>query len=150
MEALALYLIRPDFMQIILISGLFFLLPLEKRPRWKRNALCVILLGWAAGACLELLTNRLSERITFWSLLFLPNYLVPLLCVWLLFRVCTPLPVRDAVYGAACAYAAQHGYGLKSISGIAAQYGGAVRIQTDEDIFILSVLLPLPQAGTGA
>lgn len=108
MELFALYLLRPDFMQIVLLSGLFFLFPLEKRPHWQRSALCVMLPAWAAGTGLELFSQWLAAQFSFWALIFLPNYFVPLFCVWSLFRRCTVLSVQDAVYGTACAYAVQH------------------------------------------
>lgn len=41
--------------------------------------------------------------------------------------------------------AVNHGYGLESIRQVAARYGGTVDISTQEDIFTLSILLPLPQ-----
>lgn len=108
MTAFFRHLIRPDFMQIQLISALLFLLPLEHRPHWKRNALCAISLSAILGTCLQLFSIELSERFSLASFFFMPNYLVPLLCAWVLFRLCTTVSVRDAVYGTACAYAAQH------------------------------------------
>lgn len=38
----------------------------------------------------------------------------------------------------------QHGYGLKSIASIAQRYGGLLTINTEDGIFLLSILLPLP------
>lgn len=99
MKTFFLCLIRPDFMQMLLISSLLFLLPLKRRPQWKRNAACLIPASVIMGSCSMMISMTLS----------------------------------------------QHGYGLKSISEIAARYGGLSRIQTDDDIFILSVLIPLPQ-----
>lgn len=37
-----------------------------------------------------------------------------------------------------------HGFGMKSIKLIAEQYGGSIHIRTEDNQFILSVLLPLP------
>jgi len=110
MEVFLIYLIRPDFMHIMLASALFFLLPLEKRTHWLRNALWVAAPCWVLGAILELITYRYwpSEQMSLWYFVFLPLFFIPLLCAWLLFRACTSLPVRDTIYGTACAYAAQH------------------------------------------
>lgn len=145
------YLFRPDFMQILLISVLLFLLPLKHRPRWKRNAVCLILPCVVLGSSLQMYFGAMSEHFTAWHFFFLPYYLPPLLCGWLLFRVCTTLSVWETIYGAACAYAAQHiAFCVTTIlSDIVGRYGGLVRVQTDEDIFILSVLLPLPQKEAG-
>lgn len=105
MKLFALFLIRPDFMQVLLVSGLLFLLPLEKQTHWQRNALCIIGLCWILGSALELLSYQITTHLIFWAVLFAPP---PLLCTWLLFRNCTHLSPREAVYGTACAYAAQH------------------------------------------
>lgn len=108
MKTFLIYLIRPDFTQIILLAALLFLLPLDHRPHWKRNAVCIIPLGIALGACSLWLSAALSERSITGSFFFLPSYLIPPLCAWALFRTCTTLSIRDTVYGTACAYAAQH------------------------------------------
>lgn len=52
--------------------------------------------------------SAMPEHFTAWHFFFLPYYLPPLLCGWLLFRVCTTLSAWETVYGTACAYAAQH------------------------------------------
>ena len=37
-----------------------------------------------------------------------------------------------------------HGYGLKSIRSTAEKYGGSITISTENDIFLLCILLPCP------
>lgn len=108
MKTFFLYLLRPDFMQILLLSTLLFLLPLKHRPRWKRNAAFLIPLCMPLGSCIQMLSISLSERFALRAFFFLPAYLVPLACAWLLFRVCTILSPWEAAYGTACAYAVQH------------------------------------------
>lgn len=107
MKTFFLCLCRPDFMQILLTSALLFLLPLKHRPHWKRNAVCLILPCIVLGSCLQVYYGAMAEYFTTRHFFFLP-YLPQLLCAWLLFRVCTTLSAWEAIYGAACAYAAQH------------------------------------------
>lgn len=38
----------------------------------------------------------------------------------------------------------QHGFGLKSIASIAGQYGGVADVKTEDGLFLLSVMIPLP------
>lgn len=38
----------------------------------------------------------------------------------------------------------QHGYGMESISDIAAKYGGATSYETEGNVFVLNVIVPLP------
>ncbi len=38
----------------------------------------------------------------------------------------------------------EHGYGLQSIESIAQRYGGSMDIQTQDGVFLLSILLPVP------
>jgi sensor histidine kinase regulating citrate/malate metabolism len=40
-----------------------------------------------------------------------------------------------------------HGYGLKGISQIVEKYDGALHIDTDDGLFTLSIILPLPEEG---
>lgn len=39
----------------------------------------------------------------------------------------------------------EHGYGLRSIASIAQRYGGLLDVNTEDGIFLLSILLPLPK-----
>ena len=108
MKTFFLCLIRPDFMQMLLISSLLFLLPLKRRPQWKRNAACLIPASVIMGSCSMMISMTLLEYSPAAPFFFPLTYLPPLFCAWLLFRLCTTLSARDAVYGAACAYAVQH------------------------------------------
>lgn len=98
------YLCKADFMQVMLLSTLLFLLPLNKRPHWKRRLL-------AAAACGLGLTVWLTGLISsgWWELPILTiYYAVPPVVSLLSFLLCADGPAQDAVYGLGCAYAAQH------------------------------------------
>lgn len=97
-------LIRPDFMQEMLLIGLFFLLPLKKRPHWQRRAVVVILSGLLVGVGLTYLVSLFGWT----NVLTLLYYPTPLLAAFALLYFCHDGSWKESLYGTGCAYAAQH------------------------------------------
>ena len=96
-------LFKADFMQGMLLSAICFLIPLKKRAGWKgRLALLVVV-----SLAVNLAVTRLI--IYDWTSPFTWLYYgLSLLSAFLIFLLCHDGPAKNALYGAACAYAAQH------------------------------------------
>lgn len=98
------FLLRADFMQLMLLSTLVFLLPLNKRKHWKRRFLAAVFFALALGVTLTMIA--ITSGWTFWiSSIYYP---APLAASVLIFLLCSKGTVQDAVYGMGCAYAVQH------------------------------------------
>ncbi|MGM9593006.1 MAG: ATP-binding protein [Candidatus Onthomonas sp.] len=104
MKDLFALLVRPDFMQGMLLACCLFLIPLKRRQNWQRRLAAVLTLSLLTGAGLSMLV----QQVGFTVLTTMLYYLSPLAAGWLLIYLCADLPVTDALYGVSCAYAAQH------------------------------------------
>lgn len=94
------FLFRADFMQLMLLCTLLFLLPLNKKRRWALRFLLVALPALALSVAAEAL------GWTFWiSLLYYP---APLAVSAFIFLLCSEGTVPDSVYGMGCAYTVQY------------------------------------------
>lgn len=98
------FLPRADFMQLMLLSTLIFLMPLNKRKGWGLRFLA------AAVAALVLSVALTMAAVTYgWTLWVSALYYpAPLIASVLLFLLCSEGTVQDAIYGMGCAYAVQH------------------------------------------
>lgn len=98
------FLFRADFMQLMLLCTLLFLLPLNKKRRWALRFLLVALPALALSVTLTM--AAVAFGWTLWiSLLYYP---APLAASAFIFLLCSEGTVPDAVYGMGCAYAVQH------------------------------------------
>lgn len=97
-------LCRADFMQMMILSTILFLLPLNKRQHWKWRLLLIAIPALIISVTLTMFVaaNEWTFEI---SVLYYP---APLIASVLIFRVCSQEPLQDAVYGMGCAYASQH------------------------------------------
>ena len=108
------YLFRPDFMQAMMVMTAVFLLPLRRERHWGRRLFCAILVAFLVEGGLGMLNSQIYGQngdlpVTAGSLLSLIVYMgAPLAASLLTFRLCAGLSWTDALYGMACAYAAQH------------------------------------------
>ena len=99
-----LYLLRADFMQLMLLSTLLFLLPLNKRNRWGFRFLSAALPALILNVTLTMIA--VASGWTFWiSVIYYP---MPLAVSVLIFLLCSEGTASDAIYGMGCAYAVQH------------------------------------------
>ena len=106
-------MLRPDFMQAMVLCTGVFLLPLEHRSVWKIRYAIILAASFPAGGFLQICYDNLEDKAflpEIWpALLFQIIYFcAPLLASYFSFRVCTRISRADAVYGAACVYAVQH------------------------------------------
>lgn len=97
-------LFKADFMQGMLLAAICFLIPLKKRS------------GWKGRLALLLIVSLLANYAATWQVIAYDwvfpftwlYYGLPLLSALLVFLLCHDGAVKDALYGTACAYAAQH------------------------------------------
>ena len=97
-------LFKADFMQGMLLAAICFLIPLKKRTGWKSRLFILAILSLAVN----LMVSRLVLIYDWVFPLTWLYYGFPLLSAVLMFLLCHDGTARDALYGAACAYAAQH------------------------------------------
>ncbi len=98
------FLCRADFMQLMLLSTLLFLLPLNKRQHWQMHMLLVAVPALILNTSLGIAAT--SEG---WSVgISAVYFLAPLAVSLLIFLLCHDGTAQDAVYGMGCAYASQH------------------------------------------
>lgn len=97
-------LCRADFMQMMILSTILFLLPLNKRQHWKWRLLLIAIPALIISVTLTMFVAA-NEWTFESSVLYYP---APLIASVLIFRVCSQEPLQDAVYGMGCAYASQH------------------------------------------
>ena len=109
------YLVRPDFMQAMLLLTAVYLLPLRREPHWIRRLACTAAVSVLIGAALSVNIVTLSEQGTASAVAAAGVYLVlavnlaaPLAASLITFRLCAGLSRLDALYGMACVYATQH------------------------------------------
>ena len=96
-------LFKADFMQGMLLAAICFLIPLKKRAGWKGRLAVLVIVSLSA--------NLAVTRLIIYDWVFPFTWLyygLSLLSALLVFLLCHDGPVKDALYGAACAYAAQH------------------------------------------
>ncbi len=109
------YLFRPDFMQAMMVMTAVFLLPLRRERHWGRRLFCATLAAFLVEGGLGMLNSQMYDPsggalpVTAGPFLALTVYMAaPLAASLLTFRLCAGLSWTDALYGMACAYAAQH------------------------------------------
>lgn len=100
MKDLLIAVISPDFLQGMAAATLCFLLPLQKRRRW----ILYFLASLAIFFALELPITVLASGDWFSP----APYIFPVLFPFVAFLLCTDGTITEAIYGTACAYAAQH------------------------------------------
>ncbi|MCD8340978.1 MAG: ATP-binding protein [Clostridiales bacterium] len=106
MKDYLLSVLRPDFAQAMPLMALAFLLPLKHRKHWQPRLAVWITLCFLYGG---FITQQYHYGYgTPWQLFCC--YVVPLLLCYGTFVLSCDISVRDALYGAACAYAAQHAH----------------------------------------
>lgn len=88
-------LIRPDFMQIMLLSTLVFMQPLRKRPHWIPRMLMLSAIGLLVN--ITMVWIIISSGRTLLPLIL--HYCVPLAVSFLCFKLCCEITNQDAVYG---------------------------------------------------
>lgn len=100
MRELIIGVISPDFLQGMAAATLCFLLPLRKRPRWALYFLATLVVFITMELPITLLhaDNWHSPAA----------YILPVLFPLAAFLLCADGTLTEAVYGSACAYAAQH------------------------------------------
>ncbi|MCD7918668.1 MAG: ATP-binding protein [Clostridiales bacterium] len=106
MREFLLYTLRPDFVQAMPLMALAFLLPLKHRKHWKTR-----LAGWMVLCFLYggfIFQQYHYSYGTPWQ--FFCGYITPLLLGYCTFVIACDISFRDALYGTACAYAAQHAH----------------------------------------
>lgn len=97
-------LFKADFMQGMLLAAACFLIPLKKRAGWKGRLFILAVLSLAVNL-------MVSQLVLIYDWVFPLTWLyygAPLLSALLMFLLCHDGAARDALYGTACAYAAQH------------------------------------------
>lgn len=100
MKELMIGMISPDFLQGMAAATLCFLIPQRKRPHW---AVFFVLSLAAFFAPEFIITMSMDDR---W---YSPvAYIFPVLFPVVTLMLCADCTVTQAIYGAACAYAAQH------------------------------------------
>ncbi|MCC8065273.1 MAG: ATP-binding protein [Clostridiales bacterium] len=104
MREFLLYALRPDFVQAMPLMALAFLLPLKHRRHWKARLAGWITLCFLYGGIV--LQQYYYSYDTPWQ--FFCGYIAPLLLGYGAFVIACDISFRDALYGTACAYAAQH------------------------------------------
>lgn len=97
-------LIRPDFMQIMLLSTLVFMQPLRKQPHWIRRMLMLSTIGLLVN--ITMIWVILSSGRTLLPLIL--HYCFPLVISFLCFKLCCELTPQDAVYGLSNALSTFH------------------------------------------
>lgn len=95
-------LIRTDFMQGMLTASLTFLLPLHKKPDWKRRFLGVTAVSLLVSFVLTVLA--VAWGWTIWTKI--PYFAAPLAASLTVFLLCSEGGAPDGCYGMGCAYAA--------------------------------------------
>lgn len=103
------WLVQPDFAQILGLYAGLFLIPLEHRPHWRRNYLIGVAAAFLLGAVMtSLFRSDLIDHAIIRVPLEALYYLGPLVLAYAIIRLCSSIEGEDALYGTACVYAMQH------------------------------------------
>ncbi len=106
MKDFLLYMLRPDFAQAVPLMALAFLLPLKHREHWKfKTAVWLILCFLYGGVILQQYHYAFDTLQAIFCC-----YVAPLLLGYGTFVISCDISLRDALYGTACSYAAQHAH----------------------------------------
>lgn len=127
MKAFLSKLFDPGTLQMMAVISTMLFFPLEKRKNWRITAVTGLLLSLLCGVGLQAMGG---ETLAAHRWIVIPQNIFVLLFSYGLFRVCTRLSSKDAVYGVTCMYIIQHlvfclksvlwgGNGVVPISGIA-------------------------------
>jgi hypothetical protein len=97
-------LLRPDFIQIMLLATVVLMLPLKKRPLWGLR-----LVGAAAPFLLAEVLISVNTASSGWEEPFVGlYYILPILIVLAVLGACTVSSLSAVLYETGCVYAAQH------------------------------------------
>lgn len=97
-------LIRPDFIQIMVLSTLVFMQPLRKQRHWIRRMLLLSMTGLLLNVTMVWIVINKGRLL----LPIILHYSVPLVISFLCFKLCCETTASDAVYGLGNALAAFH------------------------------------------